>query len=109
MKTDPTQNQDPLFSVPPSVFKAASNMGSVTQNCESETVARNIMVIRDRRGEWDLTEKEYEEERKKDGNFTGSEFAYFRKVYPLTHDSVSAMAFAPGWGKAGREYLDSKK
>jgi len=73
--------------------------GSVLQNSESETVARNIMVILFRTGnafrllEWN----EYKEERQKDGNFTESEKKYFDRVAGFCVSAESAKAFCEGW------------
>jgi hypothetical protein len=72
---------------------------SVLKNSESETVARNIMVILSRTGDkfrllsWD----EYKTERTKDGNFTESEKQYFDRVVGFCVSAESAKAFCPNW------------
>ncbi len=73
--------------------------GSVTNNSESETIARNIMLILSRTGDtfrllsWD----EYKQERQKDGNFTESERGYFDKVAPWCQSGEIATTFSPTW------------
>ena len=80
-------------------------MGSVTQNCESEVVACNIMAIRARlNDEWHLTWKQYKAERQKDGEFSMIEKEYFERVYPLISDPIGAISFAPAWARDARKH-----
>jgi hypothetical protein len=74
--------------------------GSVLQNNESESVARNIMVILTRLGDEFrlLSWGEYKQEREKDGNFTMSEKTYFDRVVGFCVAAESAKAFSPAWG-----------
>lgn len=74
---------------------------SVTQNSESETVARNIMVIMGRTGdEWrELSWDEYKEERLKDGNFSISEKQFFDRVTPYCKSADTAVLFSAEWAK----------
>ncbi len=82
----------------PSDFKKYP-WNSVTKNSESETVAKNIMVILSRTGDtfrklsWD----EYKKERQKDGNFTEREKAYFNKVASWCRTAEQAATFSPVW------------
>lgn len=94
-----------LFSVPPKVF-TDKPFSSILQKSEAETIARNVMVIRDRLGKWELTAEEYQREREKDGSFTLGELGYFKEVAPLIRDSVGAMNFCETWQKAGRRFLE---
>lgn len=82
----------------PSNFKKHP-YGSVTNNSESETVARNIMVILSRTGDVfrSLDWEEYRTEREKDGNFTEREKAYFDKVSPWCRTAEQAATFSPTW------------
>jgi len=75
--------------------------GSILQNNESETVARNIMVILSRLGDEFrlLTWDEYKEQRMKDGKFTESEKPLFERVVGFCVAAESANAFCNGWGK----------
>lgn len=75
---------------------------SVLKNSESETIARNIMVILSRTGDVFrlLSWEEYKEHRMKDGNFTESEKQYFDRVVGFCVASESAKAFCPSWGAA---------
>ena len=72
---------------------------SVLENNESETVARNVMVILSRTGNKfrALTWEEYSEHREKDGNFTQSEKSYFDRVAGFCVSEESAKAFCPQW------------
>ena len=74
---------------------------SVLKNNESETVARNIMVILARTGDKfrPLSWEEYKAEREKDGHFTESERAYFDRVSDFCMSAESAQAFCQNWGK----------
>jgi len=76
-----------------------SPFDSVLKNRESETVARNIMVILSRTGnEFRLLPwEEYKQERIKDGNFTESEKQYFDRVAGFCVSAESAKAFCPSW------------
>ncbi len=79
-------------------------MGSITRKSESETVARNIMVILTRTGDkfrllgWG----EYSTERKEDGNFTKSEQPHFNKVVAHCQSETTARLFSPVWGEVGK-------
>ena len=74
---------------------------SVTRNNESETIARNIMVILERTGNkfrplpWD----EYKSERLKDGNFTDGEHEYFDAVIDYCKSADTAKLFSPVWNQ----------
>lgn len=99
--------ENPRFAIPPSVFHEKPG-DSTMERVAPETVARNIMAVRDRLGKWDISEEEYVAERKKKKNFKDSELPYFREVLPLLKDSVMCMAFSGVWGDAGRAYLKEK-
>lgn len=75
--------------------------GSVTNNSESETIARNIniMVILSRTGDTfrQLSWDEYKAERQKDGNFTEREQSYFDKVALWCRSAEIAATFSPTW------------
>lgn len=70
------------------------------KNNESETVARNIMVILSRTGNnfrllgWE----EYKQHRMNDGNFSDVEKEYFDKVAGFCVAEESALAFSENWG-----------
>lgn len=84
-------------------------MNSLLQESEAETIAWNIMIIRDRLGgKWSLTLEEYRIERKKDGRYNTREEIYFEKVYPLIKDPSGAMTFAPAWARAAKEAIDQQ-
>jgi len=72
---------------------------SVMKNSESETVARNIMVILSRTGNKfrHLSWNEYKKEREKDGNFSQSEQRYFEKVAKYTVSEQTAALFSEAW------------
>ena len=72
---------------------------SILHNSESETVARNIMVILSKTGNYFrlLSWEEYKEHRMKDGNFTQSEKHYFDKVVGFCVSEHSAKAFCERW------------
>jgi hypothetical protein len=72
---------------------------SVLKNNESETVARNIMLILARTGnEWrSLSWNEYAEERKKDGNFSVKKNYWFDKVIDYCASPATAKLFSPEW------------
>lgn len=74
-------------------------MGSVSQNSETETVARNIMIILSRTGdEWRrLTWEEYETERRKDGEFSAVERHYFDQVIDYCVSAQTANLFCKHW------------
>lgn len=73
--------------------------GSVLANSESETIARNIMVILARTGDKfrSISWEEYRSHRQADGNFTSSEKSYFDRVAGFCTSEESAKAFCPGW------------
>lgn len=75
---------------------------SALQNCESETIARNIMVILKRTGDTfrSLTFKEYQSEREKDGDSDSNEKKYFDKVIDYCKSADTAKLFSPIWAKA---------
>jgi len=79
--------------------------GSVLQICESEIVARNIMIILSHTGNkfrllgWG----EYHQQRKEDGNFTMSEKTHFDLVVGFCTSAESAEAFCPGWADTRKE------
>lgn len=72
---------------------------SVLHKNESETVARNIMIILSRTGDTFrlLDWEEYQRERQKDGNFTPSENLHFDKIVGFCASEHSAKAFSPTW------------
>ena len=74
-------------------------MASVMRKSEAETIARNIMVILKRTGDFfrPFTWDEYKQERLKDGHFTESEKQYFDQVIGYCLDSESAKSFSPAW------------
>lgn len=88
------------MSLKPSNF-CSKPYDSVLKNSESETVARNIMVILSRLGDEFrlLSWEEYKEQREKDGGFTESEKQYFDRVVGFCVSAESAKAFAPTWVK----------
>lgn len=73
--------------------------GCVFYKSECETIARNIMVILERTGnKWrELSWDEYEEERRKDGNFSIKENGFFHQVLPYTVSEEMARKFSPTW------------
>lgn len=76
---------------------------SVLGKSESETVARNIMVILQRTGNKfrELTWNEYKEERLKDGNFTEEENVYFKDVSYLSKgNKEDVLGFSESWKEA---------
>ncbi len=72
---------------------------SILQKSEAETIARNVMVILKRTGNtWrELSDEEYEEERKKDGRYTTSELKYLAQVRPYTISPEMASKFSKDW------------
>ena len=72
---------------------------SVTQECESEIVARNIMIILKRTGNTfrELKWNEYKKERKKDGNFTMLEKERFERVIVYCTSAENARKFSKDW------------
>lgn len=72
---------------------------SVFQNTEHEIVARNVIVILKNTGDqWrNVTIQEYEEYRKKDGNYSISEKRYFEDVIPYLNSADKAELFSPSW------------
>jgi len=72
---------------------------SVLKNNESETIARNIMVILERTGDAfrELTWDEYKEQRFNDGNFSERERSYFDKVVGYCVSAQTAILFSPTW------------
>lgn len=100
------RRENPIDSIPASVFAAVKPSSSTLQKSEAETTARNIMKVRKRLDRWDIDEKEYERERKKDGDWSSGELAYFRQVLPRIKNPKMCMAFSGKWGAAGKAYLD---
>lgn len=88
------------------MFAAVHPSSSTLEKSEAETVAQNIMKIRKRLDRWDIDEKTYEKERKKDSNWSSGELAYFRQVLPLLGNPRMCMAFSAKWGDAARAHLD---
>ncbi len=72
---------------------------SVFKNCESEVVAKNIMVILKNTGnKWrKLNWKEYKEYREKEGDFSNLEKNYFEKVVPYCTSPKNASLFSHNW------------
>ena len=91
----------------PSNFKS-DPMGSVLQEAESETIARNIMVILARTGDIfrPLSWKEYKTEREKDKDFSSGEKSYFEVVIDYCKSPDTARLFSPVWEQA---YLKAQK
>lgn len=87
----------------PADYAHVSTMGSVSGKSETETVARNIMVILARTGNvfrplsWD----EYRKERMLDGNFSEKERAHFDCAAKYCESSETAALFCPDWEKVG--------
>lgn len=79
-------------------------MGSILQNSESETIARNIMVVLSKMGDTfkELTFEQYSEARRADGASERDmmlEKPYFEKVSPHCVSAETADAFCKGWFK----------
>ena len=74
---------------------------SVLQNSESETVAKNIMVILSRTGDRfrPLTWEEYKKERLQDGVFSQNEYEYFQSVIDYCKSADTAKLFSKEWSK----------
>jgi len=74
-------------------------MNSVFRKSEAETVASNAMVILKRTGDTfrNLSNEEYEKERRKDGNWSNAELHYLEKVRPYLVSADMAMKFSPYW------------
>ncbi len=72
---------------------------SVLQNSESETVARNIMVILTRTGNRfrPLAWEGYKNERLKDDKFSEREEAFFNKVIDYCKSPETASKFSSEW------------
>lgn len=72
---------------------------SITQHCEDEIVAQNIMVILFRtENTWrKLTQEEYVSERKKDGEYSSLEIDSFDRVIEYTDTPENAAKFSPEW------------
>lgn len=81
----------------------AQPFDSVYRKSETETVARNIMVILSKTGDTFrcLTWDEYKEHRQKDGNFSDKELAHFDDASPYTQSETLARLFSPTWEKVG--------
>lgn len=92
-----------MNNLKPSHF-TAQPWNSIAGNSESEVIARNIMMIRKRRGDvWPLAWAEYKAERQKDGNFSEREKQYFDKVIKLIPDAIGAINFCKEWADAARK------
>ncbi len=74
-------------------------------NCETETIACNVMVILKRTGNKfrDISWEEYVVERMKDKNFSEMERGYFDKVKPYCMSPEMAMTFSPTWMNVARK------
>lgn len=74
---------------------------SVTQECESEIIARNIMVILSRTGDTfrELTWDEYVLEREKDDG-CGDEESRFDDVVDYCKSAETAVLFSKTWKEA---------
>lgn len=83
----------------PKDFSKKQPWSSVLQKSECETVAINIMVILSRTGDnfRALSWPEYRHERRKDGNFTESEKAYFKQVVEYCKSEDTARLFSDVW------------
>lgn len=91
----------------PSNFKSKP-MNSVKQKSETETIARNIMVILSRTGdEWrEVSWDEYKAERLKDGEFSEwAERPHFEAAIPYTTSEANARRFSPVWDSVQIEQL----
>lgn len=86
------------MSLKPSNFKIHP-WDSIFKNNETETIARNIMVILARTSDtWrSLSWNEYVAERTNDGAFTEWEKPYFDKVIDYTVSPETAKLFSPAW------------
>jgi hypothetical protein len=86
----------------PSDFTQFPNM-SVMNKCEAEVVALNVMKILKRTGDGfrPLSWKEYEIERKKDGDFNSNlESRYFHDIIDYCESETTAKLFSPVWKSA---------
>ena len=93
-----------MSDLKPSVF-TEHPWDSLSQNTETEIVAQNIMVIRERLGnQWSLTWSDYKREREKDGGrgCCGGEKLLFDDVIHKIPDAIGAISFSPTWAKAAR-------
>lgn len=72
---------------------------SVFQNCECETVARNIIaILNDTGDEWrEIEWDEYETRRLQDGGFSSRELTLFNKVIGYCVSEQTARLFSPNW------------
>lgn len=88
-------------SLKPSDFAKINCFNSIFQKCEYEEIAQNIMIILKRTGNTfrPLSYKEYEIERKKDGNYSIFEKSYFDKVRKYCMTPERAALFSPEWEK----------
>lgn len=82
---------------------------SVCQESESETVAKNIMIILKKLGDsWkDLNWDEYKALRLIDGNFSEIEKKYFDKVIGYCKSADTAVLFSPEWAKVSETTKES--
>ncbi len=73
--------------------------GSISQKCEAETVAQNIMIILERTGNKfrKLSLREYKSERLKDDNYTFMEELYFKNVSKYCISEKKALEFCKNW------------
>ncbi len=71
----------------PSDFSETFPFDSIFQKSEPETIIKNCLIILKRTGDiWrDLSWEEYETERRKDGNFSYAEKAYFSEIIDYIH------------------------
>lgn len=96
------QIESGLREMTPSMFMKTP-WASVLQNSESETIARNLMVILNRTGNKfrELTWDEYKSERLKDGGFTEKEELYFKDVFYLAFGNPKdILGFSDSWKEA---------
>lgn len=72
---------------------------SILKDSDSETIARNIMIILERTGDEfrPLSWEEYREERLKDRNFSNREKAIFEEVIPFCESANTAVLFCKHW------------
>jgi len=85
----------------PSDFAKIFPYSSVARSNETETVARNIMVILSRTGNvWrELSWKEYTEQRDIDGNWSQREKFYFDKAVDYCKSADTAKLFSGEWNQ----------
>ena len=72
---------------------------SVLRKWEAEMVAKNVVNILARTGNtWrEMTAREYESERRKDGNWSQCELGYLEQVRGYCISAENAATFSPFW------------